>query len=187
MNTTGSNSYASISQFRDSTFGIYKSANWFSDVSSSALAITQFYGYVRSDASLGTYVDLTHADIIMNYRDYGTMFGTTNSAAYDIPTVVLHEMGHFLGLCHERYTGIPLSVMEPYYDPSSIHRNLLPNDKTKITNLYINNTVSAMLARTSANAITAPAGTPIRGIVELRADGRCLHYINDKLVYEHHK
>jgi hypothetical protein len=59
-------------------------------------------------------------------------------------------------------------------------------DKTKINDLYMNNTITPMLARTSANAISAPAGTPVRGVIELRADGKCLHYINGKLVYEHH-
>ena len=182
MNTTGTNSFGSVAQFKDSVFGVYKSTNWFTDVSSSALAITQFYGYVRSDGGLGTYIELTHADIIMNYRDYGTMLtsSTGSGLPYDIPTIVLHEMGHFLGLCHERNH---TSIMQPYYNGTQ--RALLAYDKTKINDLYTNNTITPMLASASVNAISAPAGTPIRGIIELRANGKCIHYINGKKVHEH--
>jgi hypothetical protein len=168
--------------FRDSTFGIYKSLNWFPDVSSQALAITQFYGYVKTDPSLGNYIDLTHADIIVNYRDYGTMLTSdlASNKIYDLPTIVLHEMGHFLGLCHETAHS---SIMQPYYN--STQRALLAYDKTKINDLYTNNTITPMLAKSSANALSVPSGTPIRGVVELMANGKCMHYINGKLVYEH--
>lgn len=183
FNTTATTGFGTVSEFRDSELGIYKSHAWFSDVSSQALAITQFYGYVRSNATLGTYIDLTHADIIVNYRDFGANLTTTLPATngnFDLPTVVIHEMGHFLGLCHET---THQSIMQPYYN--STQRVLMAYDKTKINDLYTNSVVTPMLAKSSANAIAAPTGTEVRGIIELRANGKCLHYINGKMVYEH--
>jgi hypothetical protein len=180
--TTG---YTSSNSFHDSEMGIYKSYNWFSDVSSSALAITQYYGYLRSNPTLGSYVDLTHADIIVNYRDFGGEFttgATPSFMGYDISTVILHEMGHFLGLCHDSgHT----SIMRPYY--MSARRTLYSFDITKITDLYVNNlnTLGSVSAYSTANAISLPEGTLVRGRIELMAGGLCKHYLNGKLVFEH--
>lgn len=180
---TTTSGYSDVSSFRDSELGIYKSHTWFSNVSSQALAITQFYGYVRTDTNLGNYIELTHADIIVNYRDFGAKLTNglpTAYGRYDLPTIVLHEMGHFLGLCHET---AHTSVMQPYYN--STQRTLKAYDVTKITDLYVNNTITPMMARTQSNAISMPEGTLVKGIIELNANGKCKHYINGKLTYEH--
>jgi hypothetical protein len=184
FNPATTRGFATVSEFKDNELGIYKSTAWFPDVSSQALAITQFYGYVRSKPNLGNYIDLTHADIIVNYYNFGNKLTTTlpaYSSDFDLPTVVLHEMGHFLGLCHET---THQSIMQPYYN--STQRTLMAYDKIKINDLYTNNYVTPMLAnKAGLNAITIPNGTPIRGVIELRSNGKCMHYINGKLVYEH--
>lgn len=180
--TTSSTGFSSLSSFHDSEMGIYKSHTWFSGVSSSALAITQYYGIVKSDGSLGTYVDLTHADIIFNYRDFAADFTFNgNPLYYDVPTVLLHEMGHFLGLCHESNH---VSIMAPYYNTTQ--RSLKSWDSQKIQALYLSNqNISAIAARPAANAITTAPGTVVKGIIELNSNGVCRHYMNGKVVYEH--
>jgi hypothetical protein len=181
--TAGSNT---LSNYHDNEMGIYKSHTWFAGVSSSALAITQFYGIVRSDPSLGTYIDLTHADIIVNYRDFGADLTMTNNPLidYDLPTIVLHEMGHFLGLCHESNHA---SVMAPYY--FTTQRTLKAFDTSKIRGLYINNqNVNAITVRPNPNAlitIDPSVGKAVNGFIELNADGLCRHYVEGKLVYQH--
>lgn len=182
--TTG---YTNSNSFNDSEMGIYKSHTWFSDVSSNALAITQYYGYLRSDSSLGSYIDLTHADIIMNYRDFGSQFNYLG-VTYDVQTIILHEMGHFLGLCHEttKSNGSPISIMYPSY--LGTRRTLYTFDITKITDLYVNNrnTLASSSNYSASNAITLPEGTFVKGHTELLKDGQCKHYIGKKLVYEHY-
>lgn len=194
---TSTTGFADLSDFRDSEFGIYKSFNWFPGVSSSALAITLFYGVVRSDASLGTFIDLTHADIIVNYRDFAADFTMTGNPMvdYDVPTIILHEMGHFLGLCHENNA---TSIMAPYY--FTTQRSLKTFDTNKIQALYLNNqNYSGMTAKSSSassskiisgastngGAGTLPVGTEVKGIIELSANGHCKHFMNGKLVHEH--
>lgn len=174
--TTG---YADTSSYRDGEIGIYKSAQWFSNVQSQAIAITQYYGVVTSSAGLGQYVDLTHADIIINYRDYGPdlTMSLNPTYDYDLPTVVLHEMGHLVGLCHQ---SIQPSVMDPYY--YTTRRSLLQFDKDIIKDIYIDGVIDS---NNNTNALSMPPGTEIKGVIELHADGKCVHYMNGKKTFEH--
>lgn len=183
--TAGTTGSSNLTSFRDGEMGIYKSHTWFSNVSANALAITQFYGIVRSDGNLGTYVDLTHADIIVNYRDFGSDFTMTGNPMidYDLPTIVLHEMGHFLGFCHESYAN---SIMAPYY--FTTQRNLKTFDINKTRALYLNNqnyTAFSSKTNSKTNAINTPVGTEVKGIIELSSNGHCRHFINGKLISEH--
>ncbi len=175
--------YSTTAAFRDGEIGIYKAPSWFSNVQSNVIAITQYYGIVTSTAGLGQHILLNHADIIVNYRDYGSDLVMQNAiyqVDMDLPTVVLHEMGHLLGLCHE--SSKP-SIMAPYY--STTQRSLQNFDKTRIQDIYINNYISG-LSTNNTNALSVPEGTEVKGMIELRKDGQCVHYLNGKKTYEHH-
>lgn len=197
MGTTNVSGDRPLASFYDNEFGVYFSNLWFPEVSSGALAITQFYGITRSSPTLGNYLELDHADIIINERDFHNMIVTNASASqYDLPTVILHEMGHFIGLCHETVNN---SIMEPfYYGP---RQTLTSFDINKIKALYLNNQnyTGALMAGGSANgsvstasagaaaiqALSIPKDTPVVGTVELLKNGTCAHYINGKKVFEH--
>ena len=180
--STDNKTGTTLGGFRDGEFGIYKSYGWFDNVSSGALAITQFYGTMASSSTLGTYINLNHADIIFNYKDFNftTVAGGT-WGSYDLSTILLHEMGHFLGLCHESTNN---SIMAPYY--SGYQRTLKDYDTRKIRGLYLSNqNISSAIGNGTTNALSLAPGTPVKGIVELMANGKCRHFINGKLVFEH--
>lgn len=179
----GTTGYASNSSFRDAEIGIYKSPNWFSNVSSSALAITQFYGVIKESSGLGTYLELTHGDIIVNYRDFGSELTMTNASGfdYDLPTVILHEIGHLLGLCHEQTKP---SIMAPYYITT---QHQIKQYDTEIINFIYTGSGTAYTAKknTNTNALSMPVGTEVSGMIELRSDGKCIHYLNGEKTFEH--
>lgn len=176
---TATTGYADTSSYRDGEIGIYKSANWFTNVQSQAIAITQYYGVITSSAGLGQYVDLTHADIIINYRDYGPdlTMNINPTYDYDLPTVVLHEMGHLVGLCHE---SVQPSIMDPYY--YTTQRSLKAFDIDVIKDIYIDGAISRI---NNVNALSLPVGTEVKGMIELHADGKCVHSMNGKKTFEH--
>lgn len=174
--------HAETSSFRDNEIGIYKSNTWFSNVSANALAITQFYGTVSSHPTLGQYINFNHADIIINYRDFGADISMTNNPLfdYDLPTIVLHELGHLLGLCHESTQN---SIMAPYY--ISTQRTLRPFDQDIISDLYVDGLITHIKRSTIGSAISSPSGTTVQGIIELLPSGLCRHFIEKNLIYEH--
>jgi hypothetical protein len=194
-NVLPNNSYTSLNQYRDSEFGIYKSASWFSNVSSGALAITQFFGIRVNVGTSDEFLQLTHADIIVNYRDYSFSYNPNDFTKYDLVTVLLHEMGHFLGIPHQTGAGVP-SIMQPYLSTFESNRLIFSADSNALIDLYTQVGISSFsgfqaqseFGRSSEDDLRYPSpknGEEVQGIFELRADGECRHYINDKLVHGH--
>ena len=180
--------------YNDNIFGIYKHEDWFHDVSRSALAITQFFGKRINPNTENEYLELIHADIIINYS--GEFNFSTNGDAvgtYDLQSVILHELGHFIGLGHASYD--ETSIMVPYLDPGVEKRNLYPYDDTTVNNLYDIKSESSNLALKAGGFVVS--GMAIRheeeprkaevvqGIIELMASGECNHYIEGELVHSH--
>ncbi|HAZ12681.1 MAG: hypothetical protein A2X86_11205 [Bdellovibrionales bacterium GWA2_49_15] len=167
----------------DDEMGIYKSLNWYEEVGAGALAITQFFGVRRSTAS-GQYLELQHADIILNYRDYTFNSDTEDFTSYDLPSVLLHEMGHFVGLRHEYSTYE--SIMRPSLGSYETERQLYPAD---VHNLKVNYNVPEIQALSAirASAITSPVNEEeiVQGRFELRANGQCVHFINGQQTGTH--
>jgi hypothetical protein len=187
-NTTNNLDTGNLDDFNDGTFGIYKSTNWFSNVSSSALAITQFYAIRKNSGFDDEYYKMIHVDIIMNYRDYTFSLDANSTNDYDFHTVLLHELGHLLGLDHQANGSID-AVMQPYLSVWESKRSLYANDKSRLVDNYAASSLTARaLTQGSASMKTAAnEGETIRGVIELRADGQCIHYINDKMVHVHSK
>ena len=93
--TTSTSSFSArnnLDEFRDGELGVYKLFDWPSEMPESALAVTQIFGTRTSSG----YIRIDHADVLLNYDFFD--FTADESWGYDLETVVLHELGHFLGL-----------------------------------------------------------------------------------------
>lgn len=168
----------SLNSYFDDEMGIYKSKNWFSELGPGVLAITQFFGVRRTQGG-HEYIEFQHADIIVNYRDYSFSSNMLDATTYDLPSVLLHEMGHFVGLRHEYTT--TKSVMWPALRRNVSVRQLYPVDFQHLEDNYDGQEVLPM-----AVAISTPKTESVQGRFELRADGDCVHFISGQNVGTHH-
>jgi hypothetical protein len=176
QSTTDPN-HTNLSNYLDSEFGIYNSTVNATEMPAMALAVTQIYGYERSSSGI-SYVEIIHADIIVN--DFNWNFSTNNTVnTYDLSTVILHEVGHFLGLYH--YTETSSSVMYPTISSLSVNHALEAVDKNNIMDKYTGHRNPA-----HARVPNRPNDKVLKAILELRADGECVHTVNGKVVTTHH-
>lgn len=178
---------ADLDSYYDGEVGIYLSDNWFSEIGYGVLAITSYFAENRGD-----YYRLVHGDIMVNNLHYNYTFDklNTSTAFYDMPSVILHELGHLLGLKHTTSSSVE-SIMYPQLGGGEKKRSLSFFDSQSITNLY-NNSALALSALSVSSSASLDASTQdsdkpkyIRGYIELRADGTCHHYQEGKLVEVH--
>ncbi len=162
--TTTNKNFASLNTFFDSELGIYWIENWYSEIGSSALAVTQFFAARRNVGTPNEFMEIVHADILFNADFHFSTTGVMGS--YDLPSVALHELGHVLGLKHESTTS---SIMYPYIGSGVIHRTLQDIDKTNIAELYGVSQANAAMTISIEALETVPAeeGAVVRGIIEL--------------------
>ncbi|OFZ26929.1 MAG: hypothetical protein A2381_20085 [Bdellovibrionales bacterium RIFOXYB1_FULL_37_110] len=158
-----------LNVYRDNTLGIYKSYSWFDELSSFALGVTQFYATRRNAGMDSEYLEILHADIILNYKDYNFDANDKAYSGYDLYSVILHEMGHFLGLKHTRHVE---DVMSPYLDTGELKHTLSANDVNLLNNLYTK-TISSLSKKavSGSNSAVDYDEEVIRGIIELMPCG----------------
>ena len=203
IGTAGNNNY-NIND-TDGILGVYKVTNWPADVSDDALAITQLFGRRYNVGDTSEYVSIVEADILINYKPgrYGFTFDTVDEGTgYDLRTIVLHEMGHFLGLQHvptydqrpdnERNLGRAAyketSVMYPSVSEIEQKRIPQPKDISALVNKYNISSGSAPAMVASAGHYQPKNNDPgknVKIVIELRASGECVHKENGALVRRH--
>lgn len=202
-NTHGSYNFSSVSSTKvndrsgvsnlnslfDGEFGIYKAVNWHSQLPSTALAVTQIFGVRQNVGTTSEFIEIVEGDIIINWT---FPYAPTNPLGYDLFTVTLHEMGHFLGLGHITNYALQ-SVMYPSIGYSTFYLRPGNEDIKNIKNKY-NIGAQVLGARSPASApSTAPStkedvlnsGNGVKILLELHNDGSCRHYLNDELTHQH--
>jgi hypothetical protein len=163
----------------DGVMGIYKSAHWPSNLPGSALAVTQIFGRRYNTGSSTEFVNIEHADILVNY-DFYTFDTVDAGPGYDLRTVVLHEMGHFLGLQHKASSSnSTLSIMYPSIGSTEAKRAPKSLDISDISSKYgiasSSANPAAMAQRVKYEIKSGDVGEPVKIIYELHADGKCVH------------
>lgn len=192
----------------DGIMGIYKTTNWPGDVDDTALAITQLFGRRYNVGDADEYVAIEHADILVNYKPgpYAFDFDYEDNdidEGFDLRTIILHEMGHFLGLQHiPTYYDRPeseddltrdeykaTSVMYPSI--SSIEEKRVPQqkDKNELINKYNVGGAGGGSAIASGSDRYRPKasdpGKNVKIVLELRASGECVHKENGAIFKRH--
>lgn len=155
--------------------GIYVHYDWFTEIPSQAVAITQFYAVL--DTFQGKpYYRLLHADIIFNARNHSFSMIASDTHRYHFPTVLMHEMGHLLGLDHN-FDYSSGSVMIPSFSSMYYQHQLSDVDQKKIKKKYgFFNTAGANAIRFSRNNNFSLRGKKIKRFISyLYSDGTCDH------------
>jgi hypothetical protein len=113
------------------TNGIYFTDNDFEDIDNNFLAITQLF-LKKNDTSESRFkYKIVHADIIINRKNYSFTDDVYDISAFYLPRIIIHELGHVLGLGHEAS-----GIMKGSIDKSNRNSALTENDIELIKNKY---------------------------------------------------
>jgi hypothetical protein len=118
---------------QDKDLGIYIVDKKVDGIPNTTLAVTQIIAQEVMRNSNSIHYEIQHADIVFNNFDYS--FSIDNSkGTFDLESVMLHELGHFLGLIE--HSESKESVMFPNIAHDSVHRELYWEDINQINSLY---------------------------------------------------
>lgn len=164
---------ANLVDYEDNILGVYKVYEWPESMPGTALAVTQINGLQHS-----SYIQITHADILLNY-DYFS-FTTDSTWGYDLETVVVHELGHFLGLYHEN-TSLEESVMFPTISRYFDNKTPRINDINKLNSKYGLDSSGSSRAIASLPKKVETGGIPVTIQHEIYPDNKEIIRINGKI------
>lgn len=167
-------SLSNLDAYDDNELGIYKLTDWPDELPGSALAVTQLYGTRYNIGKANEYIEVDHADILINYQNF--TFTTDYSWGYDLETVVAHEMGHFLGLYHDK-SSPEESIMYPTVSRYNSTREPQQKDISNVLSKYpiFGSRNTSSLLRDSSNK-----GESVILIMEAYPNGKERHIIKTK-------
>lgn len=170
----------STSVLRDNKFVIYRADIWPYTDYPFALAITQIFAIRYNSGESNEYVAIQEADVIINDENFDF---DTGGFDYDFKTVLLHELGHFLGLQHKPTSyNRNNTVMYPSiysYESKPIPLTIDKQDLADKYGIVLPLTAggSSIVAEPQSYKKSADdAGQPVKLILELRANGECVHH-----------
>lgn len=187
--TTG---LSSTSSLRDNKLGIYRATDWPYPEYPDALAITQIFAIRYNVGDSDEYVAIQEADVIMNYENFTFYLDTNGGFEYDFRTVLLHELGHFLGLQHKpRSYNRNNTVMYPSIYTTEVKRTPKTVDVQDMAGKYhitVPLTAGGSAIVSKPKVYTKKAGDEgqmTKVILELKSNGECVHHENGAVVKRH--
>lgn len=173
----------------DGILGVYKAETWIYPDYPDALAVTQIFAIRYNRGTPDEFVAIEEADIIMNYQNF-EFDDPAISYDYDFQTVMLHEMGHFLGLGHKARTSPRAeSVMYPsiyYYEVKQVPQLVDIGDLSSKYKITLTGSSSPASSGSLPDYQANGSGEPVKIILELKADGECVHHEDGAVVLRHH-
>lgn len=182
--------YSNIEHYRDGEMGIYKHHSWFPPETAreffDAIAVAQLYLWPRNQFTPSEHLEILHADILFNYRDYDFSTDGDSFLSHDIQSVSIHEVGHLLGFRHQAFNRA--SVMHPSLSTYQKRRTVGSYDRMYAAQAYDpggSRGMGAALLGDEALEDDEPEdeepqdGPLIRLIVALKPNGECLHYVGE--------
>lgn len=152
--------------------GIYSSQYWFREIPSQAVAITQFYA-VADSYNGQSYYRLLHADIIFNVRNHEFSMDPDDGHKYHYPTVLLHELGHLLGLDHN-FNFSAGSIMIPSFHQGYSQTELSGVDGMNLKSKYQKFSSNGSRVNFAVSSTPSLRGKQVKRFVRyLMKDGNC--------------
>ena len=157
--------YPILRSFLDHEMGIYNSWSLIDD--ERVLAVTNYFGI-----PIDGYFELIHVDIMINSRDNNFSFDPFDYESYYLPCVILHELGHLLGLPHRQSLG---SVMFPSASIWHYQCDLSDPDISDLQEKY-----GDMIVNRGENLSIEHQNHQYlyHGVRQLTRDGNCTHEIH---------
>ena len=166
--------------------GIYKSRKWFKGINPKVLAATRRIFVIQKEngeISPRRYFRLLHADIVLNYRKHITI-GRQKSNGYDFTSIIVHELGHLLGLDHSEFGPYSSSVMKSPLLQKVQRRKIVRGDQESIWSHYFSRKGGHGNVQRSEDKQLM--GTYLEETMFLTTDGECLHFLNGQWDFGHH-
>ncbi len=141
--------------YRDkSVNGVYLATNEVDELGEDSLAVTQIFFTRSTDSSLNTYYHIIHTDIVLNGFHYNFSTDSHDNTTYYLLTLVLHEMGHVLGLGHKGS-----GIMYPYMSTDDKQDGLSSYDTGLINSKY--NPANPFIAGLEADSTSELIGVEV--------------------------
>ena len=134
LETTSHLNFSRLSDYyyRDkSTNGIYLSEIPVDELQAPNLAVTQIIFFTNTEIPSKPFYEILHADIVINGYDYEFSSSPFENGAYYLLTLILHEVGHVLGLGHHND-----GIMYPSMSVLDKQETLTDFDKSIILEKY---------------------------------------------------
>ena len=168
------------------SLGIYKSRKWFKGIKSKTLAATRLISVVQKENEGGAprmYFRILHADIVLNYREY-IITEEPRFGEYDFTSIIVHELGHLLGLGHNKFAIYSSSVMKSPLFQKVRRRKIVMADREALWSNYFPRRGGDGNFQISGDKQFM--GTALEEVIFLTTDGECLHFLDGQWDFGHH-